>query len=127
MLIIQLILYCLIFTCIVKTAVIGGAVNGLYFYPRPVQDRAIEIGLTTRESMKKRSKIFMSAFYIIMLVSLVLIIGLWNQVSDFKTAYLQALLFHLVMNWYDGIVIEKVWVGHSSFCILPGDENLPYT
>ncbi len=31
MLIIQLILYCLIFTCIVKTAVIGGAVNGLYF------------------------------------------------------------------------------------------------
>ena len=32
MLIIQLILYCLIFTCIVKTAVIGGAVNGLYFF-----------------------------------------------------------------------------------------------
>lgn len=125
MLIIQLILYCLIFTCIVKTAVIGGAVNGLYFYPRPVQDRAIEIGLTTRESMKKRSKIFMSAFYIIMLVSLVLIIGLWNQVSDFKTAYLQALLFLLVMNWYDGIVIDKIWVGHSSFWILPGLENMP--
>lgn len=125
--IIQLILYCLIFTCIVKTAVIGGAVNGLYFYPRPVQDRAIEIGLTTRESMKKRSKIFMSAFYIIMLVSLVLIIGLWNQVSDFKTAYLQALLFLLVMNWYDGIVIDKIWVGHSSFWILLGLENMPFT
>ena len=89
--------------------------NGLYFYPKPVQDRAIEMGIMTRERMKKRSKIFMSAFYIIMLVSLPLIIGLWNQVSDFKTAYLQALLFLLVMNWYDGIFIDKVWVGHSSF------------
>lgn len=127
MLIIQLILYCLIFTCIVKAAVIGGAVNGLYFYPKAVQDRAIEIGLTTRESMKKRSKIFMSAFYIIMLVSLILIIGLWNQVSNFKTAYLQALLFLLVMNWYDGIVIDKIWVGHSSFWILPGLEDMPFT
>lgn len=63
MLIIQLILYCLIFTCIVKAAVIGGAVNGLYFYHKPVQDRAI----------------------------------------------------------------DKIWVGHSSFWILPGLEDMSFT
>ena len=30
------------------------------------------------------------------------------------------------MNWYDGIVIDKVWVGHSRFWILPGTEDLPF-
>lgn len=30
------------------------------------------------------------------------------------------------MNWYDGIVIDKVWVGYSRFWILPGTEDLPF-
>ena len=30
------------------------------------------------------------------------------------------------MNWYDGIVIDKVWVGHSRFWILSGTEDLPF-
>lgn len=45
LLILQLLLYCLIFTLIVKVAVIDGAVNGLYFYPKKVQERVIENGL----------------------------------------------------------------------------------
>ena len=42
MIVLQLLLYCLLFTAMVKIAVIGGAVNGLYFYPKTVQDQAIE-------------------------------------------------------------------------------------
>lgn len=61
-----------------------------------------------------------------MLVALVLIIGVRHRVSDFKTAYLLALLFLEVMNWYDGIVIDKIWVGHSKFWILSGCEDLPF-
>lgn len=126
MLILQLILYCLIFTGMVKIAVIGGAINGLYFYPKPVQDRAIEMGLIDRETMNKKRKGFMTAFYVVMLVTLVLMIGLWNGVSDFKHAYWQAVLFLEVMNWYDGIVIDKIWVGYSSFWILPGLEDMSF-
>ena len=107
-------------------AVRGGAIDGLYFYPKAVQERAIDIGLITKETMQKKRKVFMTEFYIVMLTALVLIIGLWNRVSDFKTAYLQALLFLEVMNIYDGIVIDKIWVGHSRFWILPGCEDIPY-
>ncbi|WP_242829196.1 hypothetical protein [Butyrivibrio sp. AD3002] len=57
---IQLILYCLLFTVMVKYAVRGGAIDGLYFYPKPVQERAFEIGLTTREIMQKKRRIFMT-------------------------------------------------------------------
>ena len=62
----------------------------------------------------------MAVFYIVMLVTLVFIIAVWNKVSDFKAAYLQALLFPEVMNIYDGTVIDKLWVGHSKFWIIPG-------
>ena len=123
---IQMVLFCLLFTAMVMYAVREGAIDGLYFYPKAVQERAIDIGLITKETMQKKRKVFMTEFYIVMLTALVLIIGLWNRVSDFKTAYLQALLFLEVMNIYDGIVIDKIWVGHSRFWILPGCEDIPY-
>ena len=126
MMVLQLVIYCMIFTLMVRYAVRGGAVDGLYFYPKPIQERAIEIGLATQETIKKKRKIFMTEFYIVMLAVLVLIIGLWNHVSDFKTAYLQALLFLEVMNVYDGIVIDKIWVGYSKFWLIPGCEDIPY-
>ena len=122
----QLILFCLLFTAMVRYSVIGGAINGLYFYPKAVQERAYEIGLTDRETVKKQRKRFMTLFYIVMLSALVLIIAVWNHVSDFKTAYLQALLFLEVMNIYDGVVIDKLWVGHSKFWILKGTEDIPF-
>ena len=124
--VLQLILFCLLFTFMVKIAVWGGAVDGLYFYPKPVQERAFSIGLTDRETVAKKRKRFMIPFFLVMLTALVLIIGVWNRVSDFKTANLLALLFLEVMNWYDGIVIDKLWVGHSRFWLLPGCENIPY-
>jgi hypothetical protein len=68
----------------------------------------------------------MVPFVLVMLAALVLIIGLWNGVKMFWPAYFMALLFLEVMNWYDGIVIDKLWVGHSKFWLLPGCEDIPY-
>ena len=126
MMILQLILFCALFTLMVKIAVGNSALNGLYFYPKPVQERAYAIGLTDPETVARKRKRFMIPFFLVMAAALVLIIGLWNHVSDFKTAYLQALLFLEVMNWYDGLVIDKLWVGYSKFWLLPGCEDVPY-
>ena len=47
----------------------------------------------------------MIPFCIVMLVVLVMIIAIWDHVTDFKTAYLQSYAFLLVvMNRFDGIV-----------------------
>lgn len=45
---------------------------------------------------------------------------------DFKTAYLQACLFLVVMNWFDGIVIDRLWVEHSRIWHIDGMEGIPY-
>ena len=41
MIILQLLIYCLLFTAMVKIAVIGGAVNGLYFYPKTCRTKPL--------------------------------------------------------------------------------------
>ena len=126
MIVLQLILFCAVFTLMVKLGVGNNALNGLYFYPKAVQERVYELGLTDRQTVQRKRKIFMTAFFIVMLTVLLLIIGLWNGVVDFSDAYLQALLFLEVMNWYDGIVIDRLWVGHSKFWIIPGTEDIPF-
>ena len=67
MIVLQLLIYCLLFTAMVKIAVIGGAVNGLYFYPKMVQDQAIGLGLIDRNTMDRKRKRFMISFYICLL------------------------------------------------------------
>ena len=125
MIILQLFLYCLLFTAMVKIAVGNNALNGLYFYPKPYQEKVYALGLTDRETVGRKRKVFMTVFFVVMLAALLLIIGLWNQCSTFTSAYLQSLLFLEVMNWYDGIVIDRLWVGYSPFWEIPGVE-LPY-
>lgn len=46
MIALQLILFCTLFTLMVKLAVGNNALNALYFYPKPVQERVYELGLT---------------------------------------------------------------------------------
>ena len=126
MLILQLALYCLLFTALVRLSVLGGAVNGLFFYPKNVQERAVALGLSDWQTIRQRKGRFMTPFFILMAAALVLILGLWNCVTDFWPAYRQALLFLEVMNWYDGLVIDKLWVGHSKLWQIPALAGLPY-
>ena len=126
MILLQLILFCALFTLMVKIGVGNNALNGLYFYPKPVQEKVFELGLTDRETVARKRKRFMIAFFAVMAAALILIIRVWNGVRGFWSAYLQALLFLEVMNWYDGIVIDRLWVGHSRFWIIPGAEEIPF-
>ena len=126
MIVLQLILFCALFTLMVKIGVGNNALNGLYFYPKPVQKIVYELGLTDRETVAKKRKRFMIAFFVVMAAALILIIRAWNGIHSFWAAYLQALLFLEVMNWYDGIVIDRLWVGHSRFWVIPGTEEIPF-
>ena len=126
MIVLQLILFCALFTLMVKIGVGNNALNGLYFYPKPVQEKVYELGLTDRETVAKKRKRFMIAFFAVMAAALILIIRVWNGIQGFWAAYLQALLFLEVMNWYDGIVIDRLWVGHSRFWVIPGTEEIPF-
>lgn len=124
--VLQLVLFCALFTLMVKISVGNNALNGLFFYPKPVQEEVYELGLTDRETVAKKRKRFMTVFFAVMAAALILIIRVWNDIQGFWAAYLQALIFLEVMNWYDGIVIDRLWVGHSRFWVIPGTEEIPF-
>ena len=92
------------------------------------EETAFAMCWTMRRYLRWRAScsVFMISFYIVMLAALVLSIGMWNRASIFGEAYWQALLLLEVMNVYDGVVIDKLWVGHSRFWVLPGLEDAPF-
>lgn len=123
---VELLLFCGLFTLMVKLAAGNDPLNVLFFYPKDYQERAYELGLADRETVAGKRRRFMIPFVVILLVVLVVIIGLCNRVKEFVPAYLQALLFLEVMNWYDGIVIDRIWVGTSSFWFIEELADMPY-
>lgn len=126
MILLELVLYCLLLFLLVKGAARNSGRNCLYFYSKEYLDEAQKRGIADKESTMKKGKRFMISFCIVMFVVLVLIFSVWNHVTDFKTAYLQAYLFLVVMNWFDGIIIDRLWVGHSKIWAIEGMEGVPY-
>ena len=126
MLLLQIALYCLLYFLLVKCAVQNSGRNCLYFYPKAYLDEAQNRGLADKAAVMKQGKHFMTCFCILIFAALILILARWNCVADFRTAYFQAALFLVAVNWFDGIVIDRLWVGHSKIWAVPGMEGVPY-
>ena len=97
MLLLQNILYCLLFILMVKCLVRNDGMNCVYFYPKEYIEEADKRGLIDKDAVMKKGKQVMIPFCIILFVVLIAIIFVWNKVTDFKTAYLQSYLFLVVM------------------------------
>ena len=111
----------------VKYAAGNSGLNCLYFYPEEYIEEAQKRGIADKEAPTKKGKRFMIPFCVLILIALILIISVWNHVTDFKTAYIQAVIFLVIVNWFDGIVIDQLWVGHSKLWVIDGMEDVPYT
>lgn len=127
MLLLQIILFCLLYISMVKYAAGNSGLNCLYFYQEEYIEEAQKRGIADKEATMKKGKHFMIPFCVIILIALILIISAWNHVTDFKTAYIQAVIFLVIVNWFDGIVIDQLWVGHSKLWMIEGMEGVPYT
>ena len=123
---IQVILYCLLYILLVKCAVRDSGRNCLYFYPKEFLEEAQRREIADKDAVMQKGKGFMILFCIAIFVALLLIVFLWNRVTDFKTAYFQTALLLVVVNWFDGLVIDRLWVGHSKIWRIQGMEGVPY-
>ena len=101
----QIARYCLLFFLLVKCAVKNDGRNCLYFYPTAYIDEAQRRGLAEHGDVMRRGKRFM---------------------IPFRAAYAQTAVFLVVMNWFDGIVIDRLWVGRSKIWRIEGMEGVPY-
>ena len=117
--------FVLLIICIVGIA--NGPVGMVFFYEKEVQDKAIELGLTTQETINKRKMITFIALLVPQVLLVPLTVYLVNGAPDFKTAAVQMIVIYLISGFFDRLFIDWYWVGKTKAWIIPGTEDMmPY-
>lgn len=115
-----LIIYCLI-------GIKDGAVGMVHLYDEKVQNRCVVMGLTTREKIKKRAKIFKIGGIIAYVAYALAFVYAVNGARGFLQGFLQMLILFSVCNVIDRIFVDEIWVCRTKFWIIHGTEDLmPY-
>ena len=117
--------FVLLIICVVGIA--NGPVGMVFFYEKEVQEKAIELGLTSRETIRKRKMITYIAILVPQLLLVPLTVYLVNGAPDFRTAAVQMTVIYLISGLFDRLFIDWYWVGKTKAWIIPGTEYMmPY-
>ena len=115
----------LLIICVVGIA--NGPVGLVVFYEQEVKDRVVELGMTTRERIKRISILTMIALFVPMIVLVPLMVYGINGARGFWNGFWQMLVILMISGLFDRIFIDWWWVGHTKAWIIPGTEDLrPY-
>ena len=105
----------------------NGAVGMVHLYDHKVQERVVELGLTTAEEIRKRSVLFRMLCLPGYLIYVLVCVYAINGVRSFWTGFWQGFVILSIMNLIDRFLIDDYWVGHTGAWIIPGTEDLrPY-
>ena len=126
-LIIEGIVMCFVLLLICVVGIANGPVGLVVFYEQEVKDRVVQLGLTTREKIKRTSIITMIALFVPMIVLVPLMVYGINGARGFWNGFWQMLIILMISGLFDRIFIDWWWVGHTKAWIIPGTEDLrPY-
>lgn len=117
--------FVLLIVCVVGIA--NGPVGLVTFYEPEVQERVIELGLTTRERIKRNTTLAGIALFVPALVLVPYMVYGVNGAQGFREGFTQMLIVSLIYGLFDRLFIDWWWVGHTRTWIIPGTEDLmPY-
>ena len=115
----------LLLICVVGIS--NGPVGLVTFYEKDVQERVIELGLTTKEKIRKATVRAALALYIPELTLVPAAVYLLNGAHGFYEGFVQMTAVYLIAVVFDRVFIDIYWVGHTKAWEIPGTEDLkPY-
>ncbi len=127
MLIIEGIVMCFILLLICVIGIENGPVGLVIFYEQEVKDRVIELGLTTKEKIKKTWIITLIALFVPQIVLPPAMVYGINGAEGFLDGFIQMLVILMIAGLFDRLFIDWWWVGHTKAWVIPGTEDLmPY-
>lgn len=104
-----------------------GAVGMVHLYSPAVQQRCIDLGLTTQEKIKRNSLRFKALCVPGYLIYVLVCVYAINGAKGFVEGFWQLFVILSVMNLIDRFLVDGYWVGHTSAWVIPGTEDLkPY-
>lgn len=117
--------FLLLITCVIGIA--NGPVGLVVLYEDDVQERAISLGLTTKEKIRKSLIISSIAMFVPALVLAPAMVYFLNGARTFWEIFWQTTLVLWIMGLFDRFFIDCYWVGKTKAWEIPGTEDLkPY-
>ncbi len=117
--------FVLLIVCVVGIA--NGPVGLVTFYEPEVQERVVELGLTTRGRIRRNTILAGIALFVPALLLVPYMVYGTNGAQGFREGFTQMALIALVFGLFDRIFIDWWWVGHTRTWVIPGTEDLmPY-
>lgn len=105
----------------------NGAVGMVHLYDQKVQERVVNLGLTTAQKIRKRGIWFRSLCLPGYLIYVLICVYGINGARGFLPGFWQGFVILSIMNLIDRFLIDEYWVGHTKAWIIPGTEDLrPY-
>lgn len=105
----------------------NGAVGMVHLYHKDVQDKCVEMGLTTYKLIKKRAIIMKLCSIPLYLIYVIICVYAINGVRSFLPGFLHIFAIFSILNLFDRFIIDILWVEHTKAWTIPGTEEFkPY-
>lgn len=118
---------CLALYLLCLSGIRNGTVNMVHLYGKDVQNRVIELGMTTQEKINNAVKKFKTIGLVTYFGYTAICVFIINGTRGFIPSFLQFTGIFLIMGIFDRIVVDVIWVGYTKAWIIPGTEDLmPY-
>lgn len=127
LIILESLVLCFLMLLVCVVGIADGPVGCVYFYEPEVQQRVVELGLTTRERIKRGYIISGICLFVPLLLFVPAMVYFVNGARGFITCFWQITVILLIDGLFDRIFIDWFWVGKTKAWVIPGTEDLqPY-
>lgn len=117
--------FILLIFCVIGIA--NGPEKFTVFYEKDVQDKAIELGYTTKKDIKKQTIISVIVLYLPCFILVPYMVCYINRAKEFSKIFYQSLLIMYIMGLFDRFFVDWYWVEHTKAWDIPNTEELkPY-
>ena len=127
LLIIEGLVMCFVLLIVCVIGISNGPVGLVLLYENDVQQRVVELGLTTKEKIRRNFIISSIAMFTPLFVLPPLMVYGINGASGFWDAFWQMSIILWIQGLFDRFFIDWYWVGKTKAWEIPGTEDLkPY-
>jgi hypothetical protein len=121
------IVMCFVLLIVCVVGISNGPVDMVLLYEDDVQRRAVELGLTTPQTIRKNFILCSLALFVPMFVLPPLMVYGINGATGFWDGFWQMTVILWIQGLFDRFFIDWYWVGHTKAWEIPGTEDLkPY-
>ena len=127
LLLVESLAMCFVLLIICVVGIANGPVGSVYFYEPEMQERVVELGLTTKEKIKRDYAIAGICLFVTILFLVPAMVYCINGARGFLDIFVQITIILLVTALFDRLFIDWYWVGKTKAWLIPGTEDLmPY-